>query len=458
MTIDIPSDVTTVRGIIVALGYTADGHLRHWARTMSFAHMTFTGGIRPEGIVGVNGEAQYGLDLLNAIRDIAHESGHPEMQNAPIAWLGFSDGGSSGMAMASLIPKRMIAVANNDGAINVFDQYGVSVPSAMLDVPFFWCSREDTDGWLSFMQTHRRRGARWAQAFIHNRVTHEAGGHCWPMVLFFLQEAIHARYPRGATPRQDENLRESAVSLRTNAESSGFLVAVEKGNVSPEVAFFSEFSGSRAEAAWLINEASALSFRSTAAWNRDGPLAPLGVEIRRPRSVQTMRLSSPTGFADWERLDVLSGSEVLASFRVDESLDFSVDPRRLSVGGHFLHQRVVRGDQQRTSAPVFWIVDGVGEPGTHLPVVGPDAGSTGSIDAGLKDAGGDTDTDGELRDAGSIDSETADTSLIGPSKTLTGGCSLYRTTSSSYFLFAVFLGFFVRGKKSIKSKNPRRGH
>src|SRR5690606_6726501 len=143
-------------------------------------------------------------DVLEGIAAIAQGIGHPEMQNAPIVWTGFSDGSSSGVAAAGYIPERVLAIAHNDGAINVYDAWntsdiqGVPMPTELLDIPLLFCERENADYFEDFFIDNRAEGALWSRASIHTRTEHSSAGLAWPVVFYYLSEVAKGRYPTNA--------------------------------------------------------------------------------------------------------------------------------------------------------------------------------------------------------------------------------------------------------------------
>lgn len=395
---EVPSDLATVYGVVINIAV-GDHGVRDFARTLGFASVTFGGTPRPEGIAGVGGETQIAFDLLEGIAMIAAEAGHPEMANAPILWFGFSDGGSSGNAMTSVVPERMIAVANNDGLINVYETHSVPVTDSVRATPFYFCNREDTDGWRGFVERERANGALWAEGFIHTRTSHQDGQRCWPMLYYFLSQVVALRYPVNVTPVASSDVRTSSVSLLSIDESAGYLASHAKRETYPLATPIAEYSGDTAEASWLANANLAAAHRATAGWNRQGPLQPFREEILHLAVDEAVTWDIVEPSAEWTEIRVMDGAQVLAVFRPGDSLTFQGSFGTAEIGTHFLYLEASVAGGTLTSPPSAWFVRGLGVPwGTDVPPTG-DAGPGRDAGSG-RDSGPGSDVGRGVRDGG----------------------------------------------------------
>lgn len=366
----IPDDLDQIRGILVSLSvFGMDNFIfESLARTLGFVHMEYEG-FRPEGIVGEdpNGDF-YGPDVLEAIAQIALESGHPELQNAPIAWTGFSDGSNSGLAMASVIPDRMIAIGLNDGDINVFEGWntsdlptGVPMPPSLRRTPVLFCSSENNDDLEQFFLDNRAQDALWARASIHTRTVHSPGGRAWPMIYYFLSEVIKGRYPSDAEPTIHDDLTRSSVPLLSPSYQAGYLAENTKGQTFQAVGPLNAFEGNPSRASWLASEALADAFRSAASWNRTGPIEPLGEDASfiAPGQSWTRAIVIDESWSDWEKLEVFDGARSLAVYAPSDPLSFSFLASEEEIGVHLIYAIATRGEERVISPPSLLVVEGI---------------------------------------------------------------------------------------------------
>jgi hypothetical protein len=378
----IPDDLEQVRGIVVSLSvFGMEGFVPEaFARTLGFVHLEYEG-FRPEGIVGddPNGDF-YGPDVLEAIAQIALESGHPELQNAPMVWTGFSDGSSSGLAMASVIPERMIAIGENDGSINVYEGWNTSdlptaipMPPSLRSIPILFCSAENSDDFEEFVVDNRALGALWARASIHTRTWHDPGQRAWPMIYYFLSEVIKGRYPTDATPETHDDLTRSSVPLLVPSEQTGYLAQSTRGQVFQAVDSFEAFAGDPSRASWLATEALADGFRTVASWNRNGPLGPLGDDASfiDPGQRWTKVIPIDPSWTDWDRVEVYDGARLLAVYAPGDPLVFSFLASEEDIGAHLIYAMASRAEERLVSPPSLLVVEGI----APLPFE-PFAGST----------------------------------------------------------------------------------
>ncbi len=403
--ITIPDDLEQVRGIVVSLSvFGMEGFVPEaFARTLGFVHLEYEG-FRPEGIVGndPNGDF-YGPDVLEAIAQIALESGHPELRNAPMVWTGFSDGSSSGLAMASVVPERMIAIGENDGSINVYEGWNTSdlptalpMPPSLRSIPILFCSAENSEDFEKFVIDNRALGALWARASMHTRTSHEPGQRAWPMIYYFLSEVIKGRYPTDATPKIYDDLTRSSVPLLVPDENAGYLAQSTRGQAFQSLAPFEAFTGDPSRASWLPSEALADGFRSVASWNRNGPLDPLGKDVSfiDPGKRWTKVVNLDPSWTDWEQVEVYDGARVLAVYEPGDPLIFSFLASEDGIGAHLLYAIASRGEERAVSPPSLLVVEGIAplpfEPfvGSTPPPARPDPSSVPRSD------GPSADTDG----------------------------------------------------------------
>lgn len=174
-----PDDISAIKGIAVLVpgingdgrGWVNDQAWQSFAERHSFALVAcyFTGGYCEAN----NGS---GAALLEAIKEFAQKSGHPEVENAPLILWGHSAGGQFNYEFACWKPDRLIAFIVNKGGY--YSTYNPSPETLQVPAVFFIGANDSQirmQNITQFFSTGRRKGAPWTLAVEPNS-GHEIGG------------------------------------------------------------------------------------------------------------------------------------------------------------------------------------------------------------------------------------------------------------------------------------------
>jgi dienelactone hydrolase len=199
------------------------------------------------------------------VAGLAAASGHAELKNAPLAPMGFSNGGQMSYGFNALRPEKTIAFITNKGCC-----YNNLLPStAALKTPGILIAGElDTatrrDNIRNLFETNRARGALWSWV-EQPGVGHTFDGLADEIVLPFMAEAIRLRYPAGQLPTAT-----SGVTLLPVNESDGWLTdqSTWKSGLT-QIAAYDQYPGNKQTAGWLLNENVAFVYRAFSTYYRD---------------------------------------------------------------------------------------------------------------------------------------------------------------------------------------------
>ena len=256
-----PPGVKNLRAVIVLVngrnmdgrGFTDD---RNWQQLATEMQL---------GLVGCNffggkDHATYQFDpsgdldrkINEAVEKLAVLNGHPELQSPPLIFWGHSAGANVNQAYAKRFPNRVLAVINLKGP----DGPGDTTP-AKNAVPFLIITgMKDKPDWVkssteNFEIGHKAH-ALWTQALSPNE-GHESGK-SHDLVMTFLRSVITQRLgPVSATPTAFYTPSEP----KRLSSSDGWL-----GNPkSYDIASETNYPGSKSEAIWLPDEATAKAWQ-----------------------------------------------------------------------------------------------------------------------------------------------------------------------------------------------------
>lgn len=182
--------------------------------------------------------------ILNALKDLSVKSGHPELENAPLATWGHSNGSVFAARFAASNPERFFCVTAYKSAFGKqFELPEIKeVPTQVI------CGELDksygNNGQLSSVENLRKIGA-----LIHHAVDPGAGhgpnkeksnSFCFA----FMEKAFQLRVPADADPTK------GPVKLNVIPESSGWL----GNNETKEIAPYASYSGDKNTASWFFDE------------------------------------------------------------------------------------------------------------------------------------------------------------------------------------------------------------
>jgi hypothetical protein len=177
------------------------------------------------------------------LKKLAQESGHQELVDAPLLFWGHSAAAGFGGTFAAIHPERTIALVNYQGG------GGTRVNMKVLSrIPSLYLAGGKDDATalantLDMWKSGRSTGALWTFA-IQPDATHGDNE--------FLKKANDLMIPWIAAVLR-QRLSPDGKTLRAVTDASGWLGNNGTGTVAPSSAFI----GSKAEASWLPDEATA---------------------------------------------------------------------------------------------------------------------------------------------------------------------------------------------------------
>jgi hypothetical protein len=184
--------------------------------------------------------------LLGVLSNIAAQSGHPELADVPIFFVGHSMGGCTAYGFTRVHGARVAGFLTMKGACHT-----LGPPSAASDVPgHFLIGAMDEpyrrDNITAVFEAGRAAGARWAMStdpYQHGPILD------FDLMFDWIDAVLAARLP--ATP---------GALLRPVTEAVGWLGDRSSGAISP----FACFAYSRARASWLPSRETALDWQRMA--------------------------------------------------------------------------------------------------------------------------------------------------------------------------------------------------
>jgi dienelactone hydrolase len=187
-----------------------------------------------------------GQALLDALADLAGQSGHPELADAPLAFWGMSAGGQFNYEFACWRPGRTITFVLNKGGI----YYTALAPQAARGVPgLLFVGEKDSpfrNGIINgIFSMNRRADALWALT-VEPGAVHEAARSLELSEIYF-DEVIPLRLPR-----------KPGGALRPLKLEKGYLGDLDTHTYAP-------YDGERAKegpASWLPTEKTAQAWRA----------------------------------------------------------------------------------------------------------------------------------------------------------------------------------------------------
>jgi hypothetical protein len=262
-TLFLPQKVGRVRAVIVVINwgigqsvYRDDPQWRRLAETLEsgllHARVSNIGPIGTDTPVAaqvVRNAAVGGADgLLMLLRRLAEESGHRELEDAPLLFWGHSAAGSFGITFAALQPRRTIAFVRYHSHLR-----GLPVDMKVVTtIPalFLAGDKDETAGvedTQDLWKNGRSAGAPWTFA-VEPGATHDS--------LESLKKANDLMIP-WITAVVRERVSPDNGTLRVVTETSAWM----GNNRTADVALYSSFSASKFEASWLPDESSARGWR-----------------------------------------------------------------------------------------------------------------------------------------------------------------------------------------------------
>lgn len=191
-------------------------------------------------------EAGSGQALLDALTDLAEQSDHYELTDAPLAFWGMSAGGQFNYEFACWRPERTITFVLNKGGI----YYTALASQAARDVPgIFYVGEKDSpfrNGIINgIFSMNRRANALWALT-VEPDAVHEVARSLEMSEVYF-DEVIPLRLPQ-----------EPGGALRPLNLENGFLGDLNTLTYAP----YDEEKAKEGPAAWLPTEKTALAWQA----------------------------------------------------------------------------------------------------------------------------------------------------------------------------------------------------
>lgn len=346
--------------------------IQQWARTMGF------------GIIGTQlPDPGYADVLLEAMGEFATMSGHPEIANAPVLCEGLSLGGYSAMEFAGAHPERTIGfLSGASGRVDAPTRPGFEkVPG------LFYLGSEDPDLDNALQRTDEVMALRAAGAqvayFIQWGAGHERG-YADELGWKFLADAVHLRYPEGASPVG------GPVDLIDIPDDLGWLADQRTWESAlMQVFAYADAPGDPLDDFWLPTRDAAFAYRGHA--TADQP-----VSFTEPTDMvawtvvdpgDTVNVAVSVGaLADVTSVEVFDGSRSIA---VVDSAPYQTSWTADGIGAHAL-------------VAVASLADGSQRSGFIAPVLvlGTAAPGGGGLDGGGRPDGGPTGDDGGPGGAG----------------------------------------------------------
>src|SRR6516225_6368332 len=304
----VPEGLGVVRGILVVGPYSGgdsrDYHQQVWYREFLNLH----------GFAFLGAKDFYLHDykvLQNALKQLAADSKHPELVNAPYAATGFSAGGGTARRLLMADPDRLIAAVIVGSTLKLNGK----PMAANLGTPVCVINGDlehepgEAGGMARSLEPvlaeYRPKGALWGWMAVQG-VGHEFAGQ-EVLAMPMLDAALRPRYPA------DRDVRKGPVKLKS--------VDLESGWVADNTTWRSgltaitpakKFKGDLAKSSWLLNEDIAFIYRAYA--THDRPLkitSPSSMsaksEVFDAGSAVTIRVDD-SKFADWTKLELYDGA------------------------------------------------------------------------------------------------------------------------------------------------------
>ena len=349
----IPEDLAVVRGILLVGPYSGgdsrDYHEQAWYREFLNLH----------GFAFLGAKDYYLQDykeLQNVLKQLAADTKHPELVDAPFATTGFSAGGGSARRLLMMAPDRLIA------AVIVGSTLRIGTPTAAnLGVPVCVINGDlehepgEAGGMSKALEPslaeYRPKGALWGWMAVQG-IGHEMAGQ-EVLAMPMLDAAVRLRYP------SDADVRKGPVQLKPVDLESGWVADNTTWNsglttISPA----NEFKGTIAKSSWLLNQNIAFIYRAYS--THDWPL-----KIASPNNMSAKSEVFEAGsdvrikvddskFAGWAKLELYDGATKMGELTKGPA-EFTV--KDLTAGYHaYSVLGTVAGGEIRTSNPVLVVV------------------------------------------------------------------------------------------------------
>jgi hypothetical protein len=312
----IPDGLAVVRGILVVGPY-ARADSRDYYRQVWYREFMHLHGFAFLGAQSFSSHVENFKVMQNALKQLAADSKHPELVNAPYATTGFSAGGGFASRLLVEAPDKVIASVIVGSRLNLT---GITPTAAHLGTPACIINGEhehgehEQGGMAAVVEPvlagYRPKGALWGWMAVPG-IGHERDGQ-EVLAMPMLDAAVRLRYPA------EGDVRKGPVKLKPVDPNSGWVAdnTTWKSGLTA-ITPAKDFKGSIARSSWLLNEDVAFIYRAYATYNR--PL-----KITSPSNTSAQELAFDAGasvtigvddsqFAGWKKLELYDGAK-----KVDE--------------------------------------------------------------------------------------------------------------------------------------------
>jgi hypothetical protein len=310
-----PEDLAVVRGILAVGRYaradSRDYYQQVWYREFMHLHgLAFLGAHWPD-----SSHAENLKFMQRALEQLAADSKHPEIVNAPYAATGFSAGGGFASTLLVGVPDKVIASVIVGSRLNLT---GIKPTAAHLGTPACIINGEhehgehEAGGMAAVVEPvlakYRPKGALWGWMAVPG-IGHERDGQ-EVLAMPMLDAAVRLRYPA------EGDVRKGPVKLKPVDPRSGWIAdnTTWKSGLTA-ITPAKAFKGSIAKSSWLLNEDVAFIYRAYATYNR-----PLKITLPRNDGHLVWDAGSSVSiavddsqFAGWKKLELYDGAK-----KVDE--------------------------------------------------------------------------------------------------------------------------------------------
>src|SRR6516164_3466088 len=350
----VPEDLAVVRGILVVGPYSGgdsrDYHQQVWYREFLNLHEF--------AFLGAKDFYLHDYKVLqNALKQLAADSKHPELVNAPYAATGFSAGGGTARRLLMADPDRLIAAVIVGSTLKLNDKpmaANLATPVCVINGDLEHEPGE-AGGMARALEPvlaeYRPKGALWGWMAVQG-VGHEMAGQ-EVLAMPMLDVAVRLRYPA------DGDVRKGPVKLKPVDLESGWVVdnTTWKSGLTT-ITPAKKFKGDVAKSSWLLNEDIAFIYRAYA--THDRPL-----KFTSPSTMSAKEDEFETGsgvtikvddakFTGWKKLELYDGAKKVGELAKGKT-EFTV--KDLKAGYHAFSVLGTDGKGKiRPSNPVLVVV------------------------------------------------------------------------------------------------------
>jgi hypothetical protein len=350
-----PEGLAVVRGILVVGPY-AGADSRELYREVWYREFMHLHDFAFLGAQSFSSHVENFVVMQNALKQLAADSKHPELVNAPYVATGFSAGGGFASTLLVQAPSKVIASVIVGSRLNLT---GITPTAGHLGTPACIINGEHEHGEREeggmaavvapVLAAYRPKGALWGWMAVPG-IGHERDGQ-EVLAMPMLDAAVRLRYPT------DADVRKRPVKLKRVDPKSGWIAdnTTWKSGLTI-ITPAKEFKGDLRKSSWLLNEDLAFIYRAYATYNR--PL-----KISSPQTDPNLVWDAGSSvkiavddsqFAGWKKLELYDGAK-----KVDElakgPAEFTV--KNLKAGYHAFSVLGTNGKGNiRPSNPVLVVV------------------------------------------------------------------------------------------------------